>query len=106
MDDIEKLLMSSLRVREPTLKEICKRFYITRSTLIRNFRAMYGKSLKRYYLEKKLELAKSMILEGKSVNSVCYDLGYKSITSFSGIFKKFNGVRPSRIKRLIILLFL
>lgn len=99
LHDIEKLLMSSLTIKEPTLKEICERFYITRSTLLRSFKAMYGKNLKKYYLEKKMELAKSMILEGKSVNSVCYDLGYKSITSFSAIFKKFNSVRPSHVKK-------
>ena len=58
----EKLIMRNLRI-PPKLGTIAKMINMSISVLVRNFKSMYGKSVQEYYLEKKMELAKKMIIE-------------------------------------------
>jgi AraC-like DNA-binding protein len=70
------------------------------SNLKRHFRIVYGKNIYEYYLEKKMSLAREMILnEENTVSVVAYSLGYEKVSSFSKAFKKMYGVLPSNLKQ-------
>jgi hypothetical protein len=61
---VEQRLIESLENTLPSQKQLAKEFAISESTLRRRFKAVYGKTMYEYYLEKKQELAK-WLLQGK-----------------------------------------
>jgi len=53
-------------------------------------------SPKQYIIQKRIELAKQLILEsGENLQSIAYKVGYSDYSSFSIVFKKTVGVSPS-----------
>lgn len=66
---------------------------------IRNFKLLYGKSIHGYYVEKKMELAKKMILENKvTVKEIAKMLGYKHASPFIETFTRQHGCSPGTLK--------
>jgi AraC-like DNA-binding protein len=49
----------------PSQKQLAREFALSESTLKRHFKAVYGKTMHDYYLEKKMELAKWLLQERK-----------------------------------------
>ena len=98
MVEAERILSQQLQSR-PKLEEVAKKVNMSSSTLFRQFKAMYGKSAYEYHVEKKMELAKKMILEDKiSVKEVAKTLGYKQVSPFIESFTKQYGCTPGSIK--------
>jgi AraC-like DNA-binding protein len=99
MVKVEHRISEYLTANLPVIKVLSKEFNMSDSNLKRHFRIVYGKNIYEYYLEKKMTLAKDMILnEGKSISIVAYSLGYEKVSSFSKAFKKMYGVVPSDLK--------
>lgn len=68
----------------------------------RIFKHKFGESIYNYYSNKKLELAKKLIAEGKmSITEISEYLNYSSIYVFSRIFKKRFGISPNTYKQQI-----
>jgi len=99
MVKVEHKISEYLTANLPVIKVLSKEFNMSDSNLKRHFRIVYGKNIYEYYLEKKMNLAKEMILnEGKPVSSVAYSLGYEKVSSFSKAFKKMHGIVPSDLR--------
>jgi AraC-like DNA-binding protein len=43
--------------------------------------------------------AKELLKDGRSVSDVCYAVGFESLSSFSGLFKRLEGLTPSAYLR-------
>jgi AraC-like DNA-binding protein len=100
MVKVEHRISEYLTANLPMIKDLSKEFNMSDSNLKRHFRIVYGKNIYEYYLEKKMTLAKEMLLnEGGNVSIVAYALGYQKVSSFSKAFKKIHGVLPSNFKR-------
>ncbi len=99
---VEKLLEQHLEKDLPSIEAIAKHAALSESTLKRHFKLMFGKSIYEYYLEKKMEHAKRLLL-GKpmTVKEVAYRLGYEKTSNFIHIFKKFHACSPGHLKRNI-----
>lgn len=105
MIQVEKRLKEHLDKPMPSITQLAAEFSISTSTLKRHFKIIYGKSIYNYYLEKKLELGKKMILsKNKSISEIAYNLGYSKINSFSKAFKKYYGILPKEASKLRIFL--
>jgi len=97
---VEHRLVQSLEDMLPSQKELAKEFAMSESTLKRHFKAVYGKTMYEYYLEKKMELAKWLIQEKKSsVSETAYTLGYEKVSAFISMFKKFHKVLPGSFNK-------
>jgi AraC-like DNA-binding protein len=71
------------------------------SSLLRQFKMMFGKSIHQYYVEKKMELAKRMLLQERmTVKEIADRLGYKQASPFIDDFTRFHGYSPGRLKAL------
>ncbi len=56
----------------------------------------YGKTPYQYLTMLRIEEAKRQLKqESTSISSVCYNLNFESVTSFSKLFKKHTGVTPT-----------
>lgn len=94
----EKLLLENLK-KPPKIEEIARKVNLSVSSLIRQFKLMYGKGVYEYYVQRKMELAKKMILENKvTVKEMAEMLGYKQSSPFIAAFAKQHGCNPGTLK--------
>ena len=80
------------------LQEVADKFNYNYSYLSFLFKKVTNKTLSEYMRNKKLEIAKTLIIEGKKkINEVAEMLNYSSLFAFSKAFKLKFGVSPSKI---------
>jgi AraC-like DNA-binding protein len=96
---VEERLLQSLEDTLPSQKQLAREFALSESTLKRHFKAVYGRTMYDYYLQKKMELAKRLIQEKKiTVTETAYRLGYEKVSAFISMFKKVHKVLPGSLK--------
>ena len=62
---------------------------------IRLFRQAYGYTPHQYLISVRLDKARQLLSSGMPVSEVCMAVGFESLSSFSGKFKKMVGVTPT-----------
>jgi AraC-like DNA-binding protein len=62
---------------------------------IRQFRKIYGKTPHQYLMTVRVEKAKLLFESGAAISEVCFLVGFDSISSFAGLFKRHTGQTPS-----------
>lgn len=86
-----------------TLDELCRHFFIGKSSLCEIFGDCVGKSPMRYYGELKISEAKRLLREGElSVSQITDLLGYSGIHNFSRAFKSSTGFSPTEYKKSVL----
>ncbi|MGN6399255.1 MAG: helix-turn-helix transcriptional regulator [Flavisolibacter sp.] len=95
---VEKKILENLYSTMPPTHEIAKEFYMSVSTLKRQFKRVFGSNMYEYYLTHKMQLAKNM-LENQhlKVFEVAAQLHYENVSHFIRLFKKFHGILPGRV---------
>ncbi len=98
--EAEAILISNLQKSPPRMSIIAKMVALSESTLKRYFKLIYGKSVYEYYLNRKMEMARTIMLQKPySVNEIAEMMGYEKVSHFIEIFKKHHGYSPGTIKR-------
>ncbi|CAD5278922.1 MULTISPECIES: helix-turn-helix transcriptional regulator [unclassified Imperialibacter] len=69
--------------------------YFSKFHFIRLFKNVYGKTPNQYLMAVRIEKAKEFLQSDKSVSEACTSVGFESLSSFSGLFKKVTGSTPS-----------
>lgn len=67
---------------------------------IRLFDAAFGETPGQFRTRARLERAKALLASGASVTEACFDVGFSSVGSFSGLFQRRIGVAPSAYRRI------
>lgn len=76
---------------ELTIDSIAEHFYMSRYYLMHLFKADTGDTLGNLIANKRLMLARDLILQGMGVTEACYASGYRNYSSFSRAYKKTFG---------------
>jgi AraC-like DNA-binding protein len=98
--EVEAIIMEHLQSNLPALPVIAQRVALSESTLKRYFKSTFGRSVYEYYLEKKMILAKHIMLDNTlTVNEIAEMMGYEKVSNFIDIFKKHHGHSPGSIKK-------
>jgi AraC-like DNA-binding protein len=98
--EAEAILLDHLQKTPPRMGMIAKMVALSESTLKRYFKLIYGKSVYDYYLNKKMEMARTILLQKScSVNEIAELMGYEKVSHFIEIFKKHHGCSPGTIKK-------
>jgi AraC-like DNA-binding protein len=66
---------------------------------IRTFKSIYGKTPHQYLTAVRVEKAKEMLEQGVTVTEACFAVGFDSLGSFTGLFKRRAGLAPSEYRR-------
>jgi AraC-like DNA-binding protein len=98
--EAESILLSHIQKSPPRIGIIAKMVALSESTLKRYFKLIYGKSIYEYYLNKKMEMARTLLLQNPfTVNETAERMGYEKVSHFIDIFKKHHGCSPGSIKK-------
>jgi AraC-like DNA-binding protein len=74
---------------------------LSRYELARQFRAMCGTSPYRYVLMRRLDFARKLLAEGRSLVEVAVEAGFADQAHFSRMFKATFGITPARYRVLM-----
>lgn len=83
-----------------SLEEVGARFGFSQRNLTRRFKAATGITFFQYLQDFRLSVAKALLrTSGHSVQDVCFNVGYDSLTVFGRRFKALTGVSPSQYQK-------
>lgn len=92
----QKYIEEDIRQIPPKEPEIAKEFKISLAILKSSFKEVYGKPFYQLYVEKKMEYAKTLLLQGISAVKVSELIGYSQPIKFNKMFQKHFGITPKR----------
>ncbi|WP_158301711.1 TIM-barrel domain-containing protein [Paenibacillus mesophilus] len=83
---------------ELSLHAIANRLHLNSSYLSRRFKQEIGLSYSDYVLEKKMGLAKELLLAGSTIATAAERTGFKDASYFNRVFRKYWGVTPGEMR--------
>ena len=81
-----------------SLKEIGKRFFISKSTISNTFRKEMGISFYQYVTQRRLVSSKNLILENIPLEYIAPKVGFSDYSSFYRAFKSEYGISPRQFR--------
>jgi len=78
------------------LDNISDEAFFSKFHFIRLFKKIYGKTPHQHLIAVRIEKAKQQLMQTQMpISDVCYSVGFDSVSSFTGLFKKIVGSTPS-----------
>jgi AraC-like DNA-binding protein len=77
------------------LNNIADEAYFSKFHFIRIFKTIYGKTPHQYLMSVRIENAKALLQKEISVTETCHTVGFESVSSFAGLFKRYTKLSPS-----------
>ncbi len=77
------------------LNNIADEAYFSKFHFIRLFKKVYDKTPHQYLIKVRIEKAMELLRAATLVSDTCYAVGFESLSSFSGLFKRIVGITPS-----------
>ena len=96
---LAKLYIDTNYAENINLDLVAGEAHFSKFHFIRLFKQAYGKTPHQYLIKLRLEKARHLLGTGFGVSEVCGLVGFESISSFSGLFKKHVGMLPSAYQR-------
>ena len=98
--EAELMILEDIK-KAPRIDAIAKKVNMSVSSLLRKFKLIYGKSIHEYYVDKKMELARKMIIENRlAVKEMASLLGYNQASAFIERFTRQHGYSPGTLKQV------
>jgi len=94
-----KLFMDLNYDRPIDIAAIADASHFSKFHFIRQFKTLYGKTPHQYLTTVRIEKAKYLLRSLEAVSSICFHLGFDSISSFTGLFKKMTGTTPAAYQK-------
>ncbi|HWW41808.1 AraC family transcriptional regulator [Pedobacter sp.] len=82
----------------PSVAQLAKICGINEFKLRQGFKGLFDNSIFGYLTDYKLNYARELLLEGKSIKFVAFELGYSSVQHFSTAFKKKFAISPGQLR--------
>jgi AraC-like DNA-binding protein len=100
--EIKKLVESNISSNIP-LDELAFLCNLSLSTFKRRFIRLYGMAPSKWFLQRRMELATTLLRAGKETPSeIYYKVGYESHSSFTHSFKQVFGLTPTEYRESIL----
>jgi AraC-like DNA-binding protein len=90
-----KQFVDSHYSEEINLRDIAGEARFSRFHFIRLFKNIYGKTPNQYLIHVRIEKSKQLLRDATPVTEACFSVGFSSVSSFSGLFKREVGIPPS-----------
>ncbi len=73
--------------------------WVSKYHLLRLFKRYYGQTPNEYLRSKRIQKSKECLKKGMSVTETCFAVGFKSLGSFSVLFKNRTGMTPVEYRK-------
>ena len=94
-----KLFMDEYFYQPINLASLSRRACLSRFHFHRLFTQIYKKTPHQYLVRRRMDYAGQLLSkESISITEVCNAVGFESISSFSGSFKKHSGIGPKKFR--------
>ena len=90
-----KLFMDEHYAEKIDLGNISDEAYFSKFHFIRLFKSIYGKTPHQYLIGVRVEKAKLFLQKGATVSDTCFAVGFESLPSFTGLFRRVTSLSPS-----------
>lgn len=90
-----KLFIDNNYAHHIDLPHIADEASFSKFHFIRLFKKIYEKTPHQYLITVRIEKATQLLRANLPVSAVCFSVGFESLSSFSGLFKKLVGMSPS-----------
>ena len=77
------------------LDDIADEAFFSKFHFIRLFKLTYGKTTHQYLTSVRIEKAKLLLQTNMPIADVCFSVGFDSVSSFTGLFKRITRMTPS-----------
>jgi AraC-like DNA-binding protein len=94
-----KLFIDNNFSQKIDLNNIADEAYFSKFHFIRLFKKIYGKTPHHYLTQVRIDHARQLLKDDISISDVCCAVGFESLTSFTGLFKKSTGSTPSAFQQ-------
>lgn len=94
-----KLFMDKNFSEKIDLNKIADESCFSKFHFIRLFKKAYGKTPYQYLTTVRLDKAQQLLRKNMSVSEVCFKVGFDSISSFTGLFKRATGLAPAAFRK-------
>jgi AraC-like DNA-binding protein len=91
-----KVYIDTYYAEKLDLENISDEASFSKFHFIRLFKSIYGKTPNQYLTAVRIEKAQQLFQRNKSVREVCFQVGYDSVSTFSGLFARIVGKTPSQ----------
>lgn len=96
--EVKELIERELHT-ELTLQGVADRLFMNASYLSRLFKQEMDRPFSAYLLERRMERAKEVLFQGERVYDAACAAGFRDVSYFTKVFRKYWGVTPSEWKR-------
>ncbi len=97
-----KLYIDQHYFRPIDLNNISDEACFSKFHFVRLFRSIYGKTPHQYLTEVRINHAKVLLAGEATVARACFSVGFDSISSFTGLFKRRTGATPAAYQRQML----
>jgi len=87
--------------RDISIQAIADHLNISRSRLSHLFKEYTGTSLWNYIISRRIQYARTLLLNGTSITNTCFECGFKDYAHFVKVFSKINGISPGKYAKNI-----
>ena len=96
--EAKEILLESMHT-SPSIQELVLRVGTNETTLKKNFKAVFHKTIFGYLLEYKMNKAQKLLLQNElSITEIAFHCGYEHPSHFSTAFKRYFGISPKKTK--------
>ena len=90
-----KLFMDENFQDDIDLDSIADEAFFSKFHFIRLFKMVYGKTPHQYLISVRIEKARLLLQSDMRIADICFAVGFDSISSFTGLFKRMTSTTPS-----------
>lgn len=90
-----KLFIDEHYAEHIDLDNIADEAYFSKFHFIKLFKKIYRKTPHQYLIDVRIQRAMDLLNKGQGVSETCHAVGFESLSSFSGLFKRIAGTTPS-----------
>ena len=92
--DILRFIDNNL-TEDISIDDLASRFFISKYHMMRRFHDETGTSIHTYLSDKRLLLARDLMMGGATATEACFHSGFKSYSAFSRAYGKLFGITPT-----------
>ena len=86
----------------PDVNKIAASVHLSTAAFCRYFKKQTKITFTDFVNQYRINQAKTLLLQDKSISETCYEVGFESLSYFNKLFKKITGENPSAFKKLYL----